>query len=100
MLLNYGTRVPLTESIEKPHRTSVDWESFDASLLARIRTNGFKTPLELSQNVMYDVVFVRHTFQAEIRIVKICIYQEYNTNHDTATANRLLEELDNQRKQK
>jgi hypothetical protein len=28
------------------------------------------------------------------------LYQEYNTNHDRATANRLLEELNDQRKRK
>jgi hypothetical protein len=43
-----------------------------SSLLAQIHTNGFQTPLELPQNVMYHVVFVKHTFQAGIRIVKIC----------------------------
>jgi hypothetical protein len=29
-------------------------------------------PLELLQNVMYYVAFVKRTFQARIRIVKIC----------------------------
>jgi hypothetical protein len=43
---------------------------FDSSMLARIYTNGFQTPLEL----------------------------EYKTNH--GTANRLLEELNDQRKRK
>jgi hypothetical protein len=34
VLLNYGIRVPLTESIEKPrwNFSSVDWESFAADI--------------------------------------------------------------------
>jgi hypothetical protein len=35
---------------------------FDSSLLAWIHMNGFQTPLELPQNVMYHVVFIRRTF--------------------------------------
>jgi hypothetical protein len=45
---------------------------FDSSLLAQNHTNGFQTPLQLPQNVMYHVVFVRRTFQAGIRIEKTC----------------------------
>jgi hypothetical protein len=53
---------------------------FNSSLLARIHKNGvLQTPLELPQNVMYHVVFVRRTFQAGIR---------------------RLEELNDQRRQK
>jgi hypothetical protein len=73
MLLHYEIRVPLTESIENFARifhlligsrlmqTSITL--FDLSLLARIHT---------LQNVMYHMVFVRSTFQAGIRFVKIC----------------------------
>jgi hypothetical protein len=45
---------------------------FDSSLLTLIHTNGFQTPSELPQKGIYHVIFVRYTFQAGIRIVKIC----------------------------
>jgi hypothetical protein len=50
---------------------------FDSSVLARIHTNGFHTLLELPQNVMYHVVFVRRKFQGRIRIVKIWKWQSH-----------------------
>jgi hypothetical protein len=68
VLLHHRIRVPLTESIEKPgwNFSSVDWESFAANIdhvvrfiPARIHTKGFQTPLELPQNVLYHVVYVR-----------------------------------------
>jgi hypothetical protein len=48
---------------------------------------------------MYHVVFVKRTFQAGIRIVKICTRNIIPMNN-RATANRLLEELNEQRKRK
>jgi hypothetical protein len=68
----------------------------DSSLLARFQTNGFQTPLELPHVPRgFRKAYIPGWNQD-------CenLYQEYNTNHDRATANRLLEELNDQRKRK
>jgi hypothetical protein len=59
-------------------------------MLARTHTNGFQKPLELQK---------RHVPRGFRKAYILgwnqdCenLYQEYNTNHDRATANRLLEE--------
>jgi hypothetical protein len=72
---------------------------FNSSPLTWIPTHGFQTPLKLLQSVMCRVASVKNISQCWEQNCEN-FYQEYNFNHNNITANRLLEELNKQRKRK
>jgi hypothetical protein len=99
VLFHCGIRVPLTESIEKLHWnfSSVDWESFaaDFEYVVRFITACIRAAAKRHVSRGFRKVYIPGWNQD-------CenLYQQYNTNHERATANRLLEELNDQRKRK
>jgi hypothetical protein len=106
VLLHYGIRVPLAKSIEKPRWSFwfVDWESFAADIDNVVRfIPACSDSYERFSNAIRAAA-KRHVPRDYRKVIidYYCenLYQEYNTKHDRATANRLLEELNDIRKRK
>jgi hypothetical protein len=109
VLLHYEIRVSLTESIEKPRLnfSSVDWESFAADIDHVVRFipacldsyERFSNAIGAAAKRHVSCGF-RKAYIPGLNQDCENLYQKYNTNHDRVTANRLLEELNDQRKQK
>jgi hypothetical protein len=105
VLLHYGICVPLTESIEKPRWIflSVDWESFAADIDHVVRfilacldsCERFSNAIRAASKRHVPRGF-RKAYIPGWNQDYENLYQEY----DSATANRLLEELNDQSKRK
>jgi hypothetical protein len=103
VLLHYGTRVLLIESIRKPRRNFLlaDWDSFakeidqvvqfiPASLESYER---FSNAIQAAAKRHIPRGF-REKYIPGWEQKCENLYQKYNANHDLTTAYRLLEELD------
>jgi hypothetical protein len=94
VLLHYGIRVPLTESIEKPrwNFSSVYWESFAADFHHVVRfIPAYPDSCERFSNAI-RAAEKRHLPRGFRKAYILGwnqdfenLYQEYNTNHDRAT---------------
>jgi Reverse transcriptase (RNA-dependent DNA polymerase)/Endonuclease-reverse transcriptase len=109
VLLHYGARLPLTESIPKPRWNfkAADWESFARDIDHVVQfipasSNSyerFANAIKAAAKRHVPRGFREQYVPGWDRNCEI-LYQEYQSNHDTTTATRLLEELNKQRKKK